>query len=103
MNALNQSGVVLDALQMIGSTVIRAQHQVAGGKRGLRNWIFAAQEVAFMTKIHLRVNKAGLPMRTESIPAEIFDYLSFDLVMTDNLPEPRILVADRRYDTDNIR
>lgn len=46
MDALNQSGAVPDALQMIDSTVIRAHHQAAGAKGGLRDRVLAAQEVA---------------------------------------------------------
>jgi len=46
MDALNQSGAVPDALQMIDSTVIRAHHQAAGAKGGLRGRVLAAQEVA---------------------------------------------------------
>ncbi len=46
MDALNQSGAVPDALQMIDSTVIRAHHQAAGAKGGLRDRVSGAQEVA---------------------------------------------------------
>ena len=42
-------------------------------------------------------------MRTEITPGQTSDYLGFDLVMADNLPEPRVLLADRGYDADNIR
>ena len=35
MEALNESGAVPDALQMIDSTVIRAHHQAAGAKGGM--------------------------------------------------------------------
>ena len=35
MDALNRSGAVPDALQMIDSTVARAHHQAPGSKRGL--------------------------------------------------------------------
>ena len=42
-------------------------------------------------------------MRTEITPGQTSDYLGFDLVMADNLPEPRVLLADRGYDSDNIR
>lgn len=41
----------------------------------------------FTTKIHLRVNAHGLPMRTEITPGQTSDYLGFDLVMDDNLPD----------------
>ena len=46
MDALNQSWAVPDALQMIDSTVIRAHHQAAGAKGGLRNRVLAVREVA---------------------------------------------------------
>ena len=45
LEALNQSGAVPDALQMIDSTVIRAHHQAAGAKGGLRDRVLAVQEV----------------------------------------------------------
>lgn len=41
MEALNRSGCVPDALQMIDSTVVRAHHQAAGSKRGLRDRVSA--------------------------------------------------------------
>ena len=42
-------------------------------------------------------------MRTEITAGQTSDYLGFNLVMADNLPEPRVLLADRGYDSDNIR
>lgn len=56
-----------------------------------------------MTKIHLLVNAHDLPMRTEITPGQTSDYLGFDLVMAENLPQPKILLADRGYDADGIR
>ena len=42
-------------------------------------------------------------MRTEITPGQTSDYRGFDLVMADNLPEPSVLLADRGYDSDNVR
>ena len=42
-------------------------------------------------------------MRTEITPGQASDYLGFDLVMADNLPEPSVLLADRGYDSDQVR
>ncbi len=42
-------------------------------------------------------------MRTEITPGQTSDYLGFDLVRADNLPEPSALLADRGYDADSIR
>ncbi|MCV6591820.1 MAG: IS5 family transposase [Silicimonas sp.] len=114
MEVLNQSGAVPAALQTIplggkaacraaDSTVIRAHHQAAGGKRGTPRQDFGRSRGGFTTKIHLLVNAAGLPMRTEITPGQTSDYIGFDLVMADNLPAPRVLLADRGYDADRIR
>ena len=46
MEALNESGLVPDALQMIDSTVVRAHHQAAGAKGELRDRVLAVQGVA---------------------------------------------------------
>ena len=42
-------------------------------------------------------------MRTDITAGQTSDYLGFDMVMDDNLPEPRVLLADRGYDADRIR
>ncbi len=42
-------------------------------------------------------------MRTEITPGQTSDYLGFDLVMPDNLPEPSVLLADRGYEAGRIR
>jgi len=42
-------------------------------------------------------------MRTEITPGQTSDYIGFDMVMADNLPEPSVLLADRGYDADSIR
>ena len=46
LEALNESGIVPDALQMIDSTVVRAHHQAAGAKGGLRDRVSVVREVA---------------------------------------------------------
>ena len=42
-------------------------------------------------------------MRSEITPGQTSDYLGFDLVMADHLPEPCVLLADRGYGSDNVR
>ena len=42
-------------------------------------------------------------MRIDITPGQTSDCLGFDLVMDDNLPEPRVLLADRYYDADRIQ
>ncbi len=103
LEALNASGLAPDALQMIDSTVVRAHHQAAGAKGGTPRQGLGRSRGGFTTKIHLRVNGAGLPMRSDITPGQTSDYLGFDLVMDANLPEPSVLLADRGYDSDKVR
>ncbi|MCU9850580.1 transposase [Defluviimonas sp. WL0024] len=42
-------------------------------------------------------------MRTGITPGQTSGYLGFDLVMADNLPAPAVLLADRGYDSENVR
>lgn len=42
-------------------------------------------------------------MRTENSPGQTSDYRGFDLVMVDNLPGPRVLLADCGYGVDSGR
>ena len=42
-------------------------------------------------------------MRSDITPGQTSDYPGFDLVMDSNLPEPRVLLADRGHDADRAR
>ncbi len=46
LEVLNDSETVPDSVQMIDSTIVRAHHQAAGAKGGLRDKVLAAQRVA---------------------------------------------------------
>jgi transposase len=52
--------------------------------------------------IHLCVNAAGLPRRSDITPGQTSDDLGFDLVRDDTLPQPCVLLADQFYDNDNV-
>lgn len=42
-------------------------------------------------------------MRTEISPGQTSDYLGYDMAITDNLPRPNVLLADRGFDADKTR
>jgi hypothetical protein len=42
-------------------------------------------------------------MRSDITPGRTSDYLGFDLVVDDNLPDPCALLADRGYVSDCVR
>ena len=46
LEALNESGAAPGQVQMIDSTIIRAHHQAAGAKGGLKKKVLAVQKVA---------------------------------------------------------
>lgn len=75
----------------------------SGRERGTSRQGFGRSRGGFRTKIHLRINAAGLPMSIEITPGQTSDYLGSDLVMADNLPELSALLADRGYDSDSTR
>ena len=50
LDALNESEAMPDQVQMIDSTIIRAHHQAAGAKGGLRDRVLAVQRVASRRK-----------------------------------------------------
>lgn len=61
MEALNRSGAVPDALQMIDSTVVRAHHQAAGSKGGLRDRISAVLVVVSRPRSTSSSTRMGCP------------------------------------------
>ncbi len=50
LDALSSSGAAPKTVQMIDSTVIRAHHQAAGAKRGLKNRLLAVRAAALRAK-----------------------------------------------------
>ena len=50
LDVLNESEAMPDQVQMIDSTIIRAHHQAAGAKGGLRDKVLAVQRVASRRK-----------------------------------------------------
>lgn len=61
LDALNDSGARPGQVQMIDSTIIRAHHQAAGAKGGLRKKVLAVQKVAS------RPRSTSLPTLTDCL------------------------------------
>jgi transposase len=66
LEALNDSGAAPDSVQMIDSTVIRAHHQAAGAKGGLRNRVLGARKVASRPSSTCAPTPTGSPSRPRS-------------------------------------
>ena len=42
-------------------------------------------------------------MKAEITPGQVSDYRGYDAVIDNDLPQPKVLLADRGYDSDHIR
>ena len=42
-------------------------------------------------------------MKAEITGGQVSDYRGYDAVMDDDLPQPKVLLADRGYDSDHVR
>lgn len=72
-------------------------------KRGIQKNALGRSRGGFSTKIHLRTNAEGLPIGTEITPGEAHDIKGYDALMDQSAPDPKVLLADRGYDSDAIR
>jgi len=72
-------------------------------KRGTQKEDLGRSKGGFTTKIHLLTNSHGLPMKVEITAGQVSDYIGYDDVMDDDLPPPKVLIADKGYDSDAIR
>nr|WP_246742720.1 IS5 family transposase [Rhodomicrobium vannielii] len=102
LEVLNDTEGVGETVQMIDSTVIRAHHCAAGGKGGTPRQGLGRSRGGFSTKIHLRTNGVGLPVAVDIAPGQASDYTGA-LPLFDAEAEPKVLLADRGYDSDPIR
>lgn len=55
------------------------------------------------TKIHLITNAHDLPVRAEITGGEVSDFKGFDALVDADLPNAKVFLADRGYDSDHIR
>ncbi|WP_425502093.1 IS5 family transposase [Prosthecomicrobium pneumaticum] len=108
LDALNESGEGQDSVQMIDSTIVRAHQHSAGAKKGIRVSSPSHHDIGrsrggLTTKIHLRANGFGLPVALVLTPGEASDAKGYKPVTDEGGPAPRVLIADKGYDSDAIR
>lgn len=61
LEALNESTAARESVQMIDSTIIRAHHQAAGAKGGLKKRVLGAQKVALRQRFTSAQTPKGSP------------------------------------------
>jgi transposase len=72
-------------------------------KRGTQKEALGRSKGGFTTKVHLIANAAGLPVRAEITGGEASDRKGFDLLVDEDLPKSKVMIADKGYDSDHVR
>ena len=70
---------------------------------GTQNQALGRSRVGFTTKIHARTNAEGLPIALILSPGEAHDCTAFDAMMAECEANPKVMLAYKGYDTDDIR
>ncbi|WP_419799965.1 IS5 family transposase [Terasakiella sp.] len=102
LDALNDAKAVPDTVQMIDSTIIRAHHQAAGAKGGLKRgsrpfkrWLYVQNTPS---------NKCRrLANSSEISEGQTSDYKGYAPLMEWGGPDAKVLLADKGYDANSIR
>ena len=103
LDALNDSGAAPDCVQMIDSAVIRAHQLAAGAKGELKGKVLAVQKAASRPKSTALPTLMPPLARAEVTGGEISDFKGLEALVDDDLPTARVFLADRGYDSDDIR
>ena len=74
-----------------------------GRKKGAHQESIGRSRGGQTTKIHLRTNSIGLPIAVTLSAGEASDYKGYEPLMLEPGPEPKVLIADKGYDSDAIR
>ena len=74
-----------------------------GRKKGAHQESIGRSRGGQTTKIHLRTNSIGLPIAITLSSGEASDYKGYEPLMQEPGPRPRIMIADKGYDSDAIR
>jgi transposase len=93
---------------MIDSTIVRAHQHSAGAKkegfaRRSDGHDIGRSRGGLTTKIHLRANGLGLPVGLVLTPGEASDTKGYGSVMDHPGPQPKVIIANKGYDSDAIR
>lgn len=88
---------------MIDGTTARGHSQVAGAERGGYKEAFGRSRCGFTTKVHALKDGQERPLGFVFTGAEAWDYNAVEDLMSIRVKKPRLLLADKCYDGNNIR
>lgn len=88
---------------MIDGTTVRGHSQVAGAEGGAYKEAFGRSCCGFTTKVQALTDGQERPLGFVFTGAEAWDYNAVEDLMSIRVKKPRLLLADKYYDGDNIR
>jgi transposase len=96
-------GLTDDWQHMIDSTTVRGHSQAAGAKGGGHKEGFGRSRGGFTSKIHARADGQGRPLGFILTGGEASDYKAVDDLIALPVSKPRLMLADKGYDSDDVR
>lgn len=103
LETLVELGLTDDWQHMIDSTTVRGHSQAAGAKGGTHKEAFGRSRGGFTCKIHARADAQGRPLGFVLTGGEASDYTAVPALMAMPVGKPRLLLADKGYDSDAVR
>ncbi len=102
LESLVELGLTDDWSCMIGSTTIRG-HSQAAGAGGAHKEGFGRSRGGFTSKIHARSDGQGRPLGFVLTGGEASDYKAAAALIELPVSKPRMMLADKGYDGDEVR
>ena len=96
-------GLSDDWQHMIDPTTIRGHSQAAGARGGTHKEGFGRSRGGFTSKIHARSDGQGRPLGFILTGGETSDYKAVEGLIHMPVKNPRLMLADKGYDSDDIR
>lgn len=91
------------AAYSIDSTIVRGHAQTAGAKGGTQKEAFGRSRGGFTSKIHCLCDAAGRPLQFWLTGGEAADCKAYEALMELADRAPKTLIADKDYDSNEIR
>ena len=103
LETLVEMGLTDDWQHMIDSTTVRGHSQAAGAKRGTHKEGFGRSRGGFTSKFHARSDGQGRPLGFVLTGGETSDYKAVDELIDLPVANPKLMLADKGYDSDDVR
>ena len=102
LETLVELGLTDNWQHMIDTTTIRGHSQAAGAKGGPIRKVLSKPR-GFTSKIHARADGQGRPLGFVLTGGEVSDYKAVPTLLNLPITQPKMMLADKGYDGDDVR